>query len=162
MPRHDADCKVRYTSLGASFPGALTGSLAPLDALPYQLIATIPYSSLVVGGKYYSTIPSLHGNARSRLFAVYSSINETVSAQLAISDSNIGTAAASEGAHGTTPDALYPSSGLSLTATSPVQYASSQVYPGLAEAGNALFGVWSFGATAPTTGNIYVWVKEVL
>lgn len=139
----------------------LTGSLVPLNALPYSLIATIPYSDLVTNGNYYPSITELHPNARARLFGVYSSVNETVDAQFGIIDSKMLIAARTEGASGVSPDILYPTSATSISGGNLMFY-SSEYCLGLGEPGDSLFGVLSLGATAPTSGNIYIWLKEVL
>ena len=135
---------------------SLTGSSAPLVAAAPTLVATIPFGSIVASGtNYFKYTGVLHRNARARTVTLYSTLNQPGSATSAFFPFD---------------STIYAGSILSGMNSANIGGQAVQ-NPGMVVGDgdtSTLFGanVDSFflsvpwGATAPTAGNLYVYVTE--
>lgn len=149
---------------------ALKGSLAPLSANAPTLLATIPYSSFAANTTYVAKLQGvLLRNARSRTILVYSSLNQAFSSNptFAMADSSISYMYNSFWGTGAV---INNNSGFSFTTNTNLAYyavfsASSEdaVSPNpLSLAVDSIAIALPMGATAPTSGNVYILKNEVI
>lgn len=135
----------------------LTGSLAPLNPLPPVLVATVPYSSLTASSAFFVEVTTLHANARERAWTVNNTLNEPLSglkfAPFDTASNALSTA--------TTLNAQEESSPTPPGSGNYVLYESRNI-PILGTATDSMRVELDMGATAPTSGNVYVVVREVL
>lgn len=140
-----------------SQPVVLTGSLAPLNPLPPVLVATVPYSSLTASSAFFVEVTTLHANARERAWTVNNTLNEPLSglkfAPFDTASNALSTA--------TTLNAQEESSPTPPGSGNYVLYESRNI-PILGTATDSMRVELDMGATAPTSGNVYVVVREVL
>lgn len=134
---------------------ALDGSNAPLVAAAPTLLATIPYSDFTASGTYYwLPAANLHRNARARTVSVANSMNEPVTAISAgVSDSAAAISLSNVFISGPFPTGSLVN-GQTVTDT-------SERNPILAAHGDTLALSLTMGATAPTSGNVKIYVAEL-
>ena len=143
-------------SSGKPLIAELTGSLAPLTAAPPTLLLTVPYSDFTASSDYFFTLSGvLHRNARARSFVIYNSMNEALTGTgFDLEDSAIKVGAPS----GFASLVNYASQGSTVTYTS-TDNKNNLGYLGAAV--DSIRGFFGMGATAPTSGNVYLYVTEV-
>lgn len=130
----------------------LTGSLAPLTAATPVLIMSVAYSSFAASTTLYVVqTGALHRNARARTLSVYNDLNEALSSLSFFPF-----------------DSAVPSQALvhSVSAFSPpgagqVEVDDSHSIPMLGSAVDSISIGMGMGATAASSGKVYVYLTEV-
>ena len=152
---NEAAARLLYTggpggSTASPLYAELTGSLAELTADAPKLLGTFPYSDFSASGSYGMVVAGLSRNARERTFTIYNDLNESLtSLEVYPYDSTTPSTP-----HNTEVTLVTPLTGQSTVA-------NSQAYSNLAAAVDSMNFVGGMGATAPTSGNIYIYVTEV-
>ena len=138
---------------------ALDGSSAPLVAGAPVLLATVPFSSFTANATYYAVLTSkLSRNARQRTFILVNTMNQPTSAAPTLFPYDSATQSNTKTSSYTFSGAL--AAGQQITDTSDN---GSQAGAGLlaSHVDSANIGM-AMGATAPTSGNVYIYVVELL
>jgi hypothetical protein len=130
---------------------------------PWRQIATIPYTSFAASSTlYYKIQGQFNPTAKRRVLLIANGLNQPFSSSILYypSDSLLvdGTNPAyAGGSQGST--SLPVSSGVASPFVTAV-YDSAQ-YPGVGSAVDSALLSLPMGSTAPTSGNVYIWVREV-
>lgn len=138
---------------GVNADGSQTVEDKPIAPI---LIDTIPFSSFTASAAFFKTYSNkLNRNAKKRLFMVKSSLDQPISSSwIIILDSTVYVGGSVGGDSYTCPTGK-PAAGSTAYYSAPLNQA-------LASPGDS-FGIsLSMGATAPTTGNILIYVTEIL
>lgn len=132
---------------------------APLYAGEPKLIATIPYTSFAANTTIYPYYKGvLTRNARSRTYAVYNTMDQQLSAGFEFNPYDSTAAAEPPGIQG----GFTWGSGVAQDQFAIVssELGSSGGAGILAAAVDSFQGGYAMGATAPTSGNLYVYINE--
>ena len=142
-------------SSGSPLYAELTGSLAPLTAGPPKLVATIPYTDLPNPSVTVNLdfLRVLSRNVRYRDWLIESTLNQGATLAIYPGDSTIGFPGYTGSGIGTA--GIYGGPGHGV-----VFYPSGES-PALAARVDSFQAQVTVGATAPTAGDIQVWVVEV-
>lgn len=141
---------------------SLIGTTPPLDTITPRMIATVHYSDFTVASAnivpYYPQV--LTRNARERTIMVYNTMDVGLTtSNFAFYDSVLGiegTPSISETGNLGFP----PGSGSVSIGTSEESATNSQgIFASHVDSFQAILGV---GSTLPTSGNVYIWVSELL
>ena len=139
-------------SSGSPLYTEATGNLAPLTAGAPVLLMTIPYTSFPANGSVTTQATGkLHRAARHRTYITFNGLNVALTAiYYTIYDSTTGTI---NGLNGISSSFNPPAGG--------TDYTTSQYAPELAASVDSMTWGGDVGATAPTSGNVSVYVVEV-
>ena len=140
---------------------SLTGTVPPLDPITPKLIATIPYSDFTSPSNsiYPFYLSSLTRSARERTFQIYNTMNQPLSANaLAFYDSALGVTTQPNVAQ----TAVFTAAGAGTISTVTSESASASSQGLCASHVDSFQAVLGIGATLPTSGNVQIWVSELL
>lgn len=141
---------------------SLTGSSPPLTAAAPRLIKTIPYTDFAANTTAFTNLGAgvFSRNARRRTLIVYNTLNEPIAAS-AITWAPFDSSIAITGSNNQAISYTLASSG--ITAGNQMIFVDSPASSDLSFVGGAFdtanVGL-PMGATAPTSGNVYVYVTE--
>ena len=140
----------------------LTGNLPPLDPVTPKLIATIPYSDFTVASSninpYYAGV--LTRSARERTFMVYNDLNEALTTcAFNFYDTILGISGQPQ-LNGLASLSTPPGVGQVSIGTS--EETTSGTEGLLASHVDSFQAALGIGATLPTSGNVYIYVSELL
>ena len=138
-------------SSGSPLYTEATGNLAPLTAGAPVLLATIPYSDFTASTTYYGFFPTVfHRNARARTIITFNNLNQALSSlYYNVYDS---TAGGDQGLYGIGPTETPSSGGTDVSTSEAVSELAAHV-----DSFKVAIGM---GATAPTSGNVTIYVVE--
>ena len=140
---------------------SLTGTVPPLDPITPKLIATIPYTDFTVASDniYPYWVSVLTRSARERTFLVYNTMNQPLTASsLAFYDSVLGIA----GQPGIARTAVFTPPGTGAVSYTTSEMSSNQGEGLVASHVDSLQAILGIGATLPTSGNVLIYVSELL
>ena len=140
---------------------SLAGNTPPLDPITPKLIATIPYTQFTTASSniYPYYLSSLTRSARARTFQVYNTMNQPLSANaLAFYDSALGIT----GQPGIAQTAVFTAAGSNAVSTVTSESASASSQGLVASHVDSFQAILGIGATLPTSGNVYIYVSELL
>lgn len=151
----------QFVFVYASSHVSLTGTIPPLDSVTPKLIATIPYSQFTTASSniypYYSGV--LTRSARERTFILYNTMNQALTASsLAFYDSILGIG----GQPGIARTAVFTPPGIDSVTYTTSEMASNQGEGLVASHMDSLQAILGIGATLPTSGNLLIYVSELL
>lgn len=141
---------------GIFLPGA-----AALQPITPKLLATIPYSDFTTasGSIYPYYLSVLTRNARARTFQIYNTMNEPLTSNaLAFYDSALGVT----GQPGIAQTAVFTAAGSNAISTVTSESASASSQGLVASHVDSFQAVLGIGATLPTSGDVYIYVSELL
>ncbi|MHB1681600.1 MAG: hypothetical protein ACYCYO_02050 [Bacilli bacterium] len=140
---------------------SLTGTVPPLDSITPKLLATIPYSQFtaVSSSIYPYWVSVLTRSARARTFMVYNTMNQPLTGNsLEFYDSILGIG----GQPGIAQSAVFTAAGSNALSTVTSESASASSQGLVASHVDSLQATLGIGATLPTSGNVQIWVSELL
>ena len=140
---------------------SLTGNMPPLDPVTPRLLATIPYTDFTTASSsiYPYYLSSLTRSARQRTFMIYNTMNQPLTSNaLAFYDSVLGIT----GQPGIAQTAVFTAAGSNAVSTVTSESASASSQGLVASHVDSFQAVLGIGATLPTSGNVYIYVSELL
>lgn len=139
---------------------SLTGTLPALASVTPRLLATVPYTDFVASGNiypYYSAV--LTRSARERTFILYNTMDQALTASsLAFYDSVLGIV----GQPGIARTAVFTPPGADAVTYTTSEMASNQGEGLIASHIDSFQAILGMGATLPTSGNLLIYVSELL
>ena len=132
-----------------------------LQSVTPKLIATIPYSDFTTASAniYPYHVSVLTRSARARTFMVYNTMNQPLTANsLAFYDSALGIS----GQPGIAQTAVFTAAGSDAVSTVTSESASASSQGLVASHVDSFQAILGIGATLPTSGNVYIYVSELI
>ncbi len=149
-----------FQSAGAPVT-TLTGTVPPLELITPKLLATIPYTQFTAASSsiYPYYLSSLTRSARERTFIIYNTMNQPLTSNaLAFYDSVLGIT----GQPGIAQTAVFTAAGSNAVSTVTSESASASSQGLVASHVDSFQAVLGIGATLPTSGNVLIYVSELL